>query len=63
MGHDGLDASRTLVEVGGKLIAQDEKTSIVWGMPGAVSNAGLCSGVYPLNEIGSKIKEKLIGFA
>ncbi len=63
MGHDGLEASRKLVEVGGKLIAQDEKTSVVWGMPGAVSNAGLCSGVYPLNEIGSKIKEKMMGLA
>lgn len=63
MGHDGLDACRKLVEVGGKLIAQDEKTSVVWGMPGAVTNAGLCSGVYPLDQIGSKIKEKLMGLA
>ncbi|MCK5424045.1 MAG: chemotaxis response regulator protein-glutamate methylesterase [Emcibacter sp.] len=63
MGHDGLDASRKLVEAGGKLIAQDEKTSVVWGMPGAVSNAGLCNGVYPLDQIGSKIKEKLMGVA
>jgi len=61
MGHDGLDASRKLVEAGGKLIAQDEETSVVWGMPGAVSRAGLCSGIYPLNQIGSKIKEKLVG--
>ncbi|MBL4801353.1 MAG: chemotaxis response regulator protein-glutamate methylesterase [Emcibacter sp.] len=63
MGHDGLEASRKLVEMGGKLIAQDEETSIVWGMPGAVSNAGLCSGVYPLNQIGTIIKEKLMGLA
>ena len=63
MGHDGLDASRELVEVGGKLIAQDEETSVVWGMPGAVCNAGLCSGVYPLNQIGMKIKEKVMGLA
>jgi len=61
MGHDGLNASRELVEAGGKLIAQDEETSVVWGMPGAVSNAGLCSGIYPLDQIGSKIKEKLMG--
>lgn len=63
MGHDGLEASRQLVEAGGKLIAQDEETSVVWGMPGAVCNAGLCSGVYPLNEIGAKIKEKMMGLA
>ncbi len=61
MGHDGLKASRELVEAGGNLIAQDEETSVVWGMPGAVSNAGLCSGIYPLDQIGSKIKEKLMG--
>ncbi len=63
MGHDGLEASRQLVEAGGKLIAQDEQTSIVWGMPGAVYGAGLCNGVYPLDQIGSKIKEKLSGVA
>ncbi|MCF6215631.1 MAG: chemotaxis response regulator protein-glutamate methylesterase [Emcibacter sp.] len=61
MGHDGLEASGKLVEAGGTLIAQDEETSVVWGMPGAVSRAGLCSGIYPLNQIGSKIKEKLVG--
>ncbi len=61
MGHDGLEASGKLVEAGGTLIAQDEETSVVWGMPGAVSRAGLCSGIYPLNQIGSKVKEKLVG--
>jgi len=63
MGHDGLEASRKLVAAGGNLIAQDEKSSVVWGMPGAVSTAGLCSGIYPLDEIGGKIKEKLMGLA
>ncbi len=63
MGHDGLEASHRSVEIGGKLIAQDEKTSVVWGMPGAVSEAGLCSGIYPLNHIGAQIKEKLMGLA
>jgi len=61
MGHDGLEASGKLVEAGGTLIAQDEETSVVWGMPGAVSRAGLCSGIYPLNQIGTKVKEKLVG--
>lgn len=61
MGHDGLDASRMLVEAGGNLIAQDEETSVVWGMPGAVSTAGLCSGVYPLGQIGGEIKQKVMG--
>lgn len=63
MGHDGLEACRRLAQAGGKLIAQDEKTSVVWGMPGAVCNAGLCNGVYPLNEIGAEIKDKMMGSA
>jgi two-component system chemotaxis response regulator CheB len=33
-------------------VAQDEATSVVWGMPGAVATAGLCSAVLPLDEIG-----------
>jgi two-component system chemotaxis response regulator CheB len=52
MGHDGLEGGRKVVEAGGTLVAQDEATSIVWGMPGAVATAGLCSAVLPLDEIG-----------
>jgi two-component system chemotaxis response regulator CheB len=55
MGHDGLGGARTIVEAGGTLIAQDEATSVVWGMPGAVANAGLCSAVLPVDEIGPHI--------
>ena len=51
MGHDGLNGARAIVDAGGTLIAQDEGTSIVWGMPGAVATAGLCSAVLPLDEI------------
>jgi two-component system chemotaxis response regulator CheB len=51
MGHDGLDGGKAVVAAGGTLIAQDEATSIVWGMPGAVATAGLCSAVLPLDEI------------
>jgi two-component system chemotaxis response regulator CheB len=51
MGHDGLNGGRAIVAAGGTLVAQDEATSIVWGMPGAVANAGLCSAVLPLDEI------------
>ena len=52
MGHDGLAGGRAVVEAGGTVIAQDEATSVVWGMPGAVAMAGLCSAVLPLDEIG-----------
>ncbi|HZB93563.1 MAG TPA: chemotaxis protein CheB, partial [Stellaceae bacterium] len=52
MGHDGLAGGRGVVEAGGTVIAQDEASSVVWGMPGAVAMAGLCSAVLPLDEIG-----------
>ncbi|WP_417317146.1 protein-glutamate methylesterase/protein-glutamine glutaminase [Emcibacter sp.] len=55
MGHDGLKGAQEIVNAGGTVIAQDEATSIVWGMPGAVSQAGLCSAVLPLDEIGEKV--------
>jgi two-component system chemotaxis response regulator CheB len=51
MGSDGLDGARDLVTAGGAVIAQDETSSVVWGMPGAVANAGLCSAVLPLAGI------------
>jgi two-component system chemotaxis response regulator CheB len=52
MGHDGRAGSEEVVAAGGNVIAQDEATSVVWGMPGAVANAGLCSAVLPLRELG-----------
>ena len=51
MGQDGLNGSRDVVAAGGRVIAQNEATSVVWGMPGAVSLAGLCTAVLPLDEI------------
>jgi len=59
MGHDGLAGIRTLVESGGIAIAQDEATSVVWGMPGAIARAGLCHAVLPLPRIAAKIQEIL----
>jgi two-component system chemotaxis response regulator CheB len=51
MGHDGLKGSRVVAEAGGIVIAQDEASSVVWGMPGAVANDGLCSIVKPIEEL------------
>ncbi|MBK5910984.1 hypothetical protein CCR85_05695 [Rhodothalassium salexigens] len=51
MGHDGLRGARELVNAGGTLFAQDEASSVVWGMPGAVATAGLCHKVLPLAEM------------
>ncbi len=56
MGQDGAQGSQSVVESGGVVIAQDEKTSTIWGMPGAVASKGLCSAVLPLQEIGSFIR-------
>lgn len=60
MGSDGLGGAKKLVENHGRLIAQDEATSVVWGMPGAVAEAGVCSAVLPLDEIGPWIKKAVI---
>jgi len=55
MGHDGLRGGQAVRDAGGTMIAQDEATSVVWGMPGAVATAGLCSAVLPIGEIGPYI--------
>jgi two-component system chemotaxis response regulator CheB len=55
MGHDGTAGGRALVAAGGSVIVQDEATSVVWGMPGAAAQAGICSAVLPLDQIGPKI--------
>lgn len=56
MGHDGLSGCEAVVAAGGQIIAQDEATSVVWGMPGAVARAGLCSAVLPLGEIAGHLR-------
>lgn len=57
MGQDGLEGTRAAVEAGGTALAQDEASSVVWGMPGAVARAGLCHAVLPLPRIAPKILE------
>lgn len=59
MGHDGLEGGKLLVSKGGALVAQDEATSVVWGMPGAVANAGICNAVLPLDQIGKWVTDRL----
>jgi two-component system chemotaxis response regulator CheB len=55
MGSDGLAGSRIIREHGGSVLAQDQASSAVWGMPGAVTNAGLAQRVLPLNAIAPEI--------
>jgi two-component system chemotaxis response regulator CheB len=61
MGHDGLAGTKLVVEAGGTAVAQDEATSVVWGMPGAIAQAGLCHAVLPLPKIAPKLLEMLKG--
>lgn len=55
MGSDGRDGARAVVDAGGTTIAQDEATSVVWGMPGAVTQAGLAHHILPLPQIAETI--------
>lgn len=61
MGQDGCAGARDVVAAGGTVVAQDEKTSVVWGMPGAVAKAGLCAEILPLLEIGPRAVSLLKG--
>lgn len=57
MGQDGLIGSQVVQENGGTVFCQDEETSIVWGMPGCVTEADLADQVLPLPQIASRIEE------
>lgn len=57
MGHDGLPGSKLVAEGGGRIVAQDQETSVVWGMPGAVATNGLCTAVLPLQDIGPWVRQ------
>ncbi len=61
MGSDGARGAADIVAAGGSVIAQDEATSVVWGMPRAVAQAGLCSAVLPLDQIAPKIMRLFSG--
>jgi two-component system chemotaxis response regulator CheB len=51
MGNDGVDGLRRVKELGGRTVAQDEKTSVVWGMPRAAAEAGVADQVLALDDI------------
>jgi two-component system chemotaxis response regulator CheB len=55
MGSDGLAGSRTIRSAGGVILAQDAATSVVWGMPGSVANAGLANKILALEAIPAEI--------
>ncbi len=59
MGQDGLRGCEAIAATGGQILAQDEASSVVWGMPGAVSNAGLADKILPLKELAPEILRRL----
>jgi two-component system chemotaxis response regulator CheB len=61
MGSDGVAGARAIVDAGGSVIAQDEASSVVWGMPGAAVAAGLCAAVLPPEEIALTVAKLIRG--
>jgi two-component system chemotaxis response regulator CheB len=59
MGQDGLRGCEAIRAAGGQILVQDEATSVVWGMPGAVAKAGLAERVLPLSQIASEIVRRV----
>jgi len=55
MGSDGAKGSAAVADKGGTVIAQDETSSVVWGMPGATAKIGACSFILPLDQIASSV--------
>ena len=61
MGKDGLRGCELIRAAGGRVVTQDEATSVVWGMPGYVTTAGLADEVLPLQEIAASITRRVRG--
>jgi two-component system chemotaxis response regulator CheB len=59
MGSDGLDGARAVHERGGVVLAQDEASSAVWGMPGRVAEAGIAAAVLPLDALARQINHRV----
>ena len=55
MGHDGTIGGRAVVDAGGTVVAQDEASSVVWGMPGSAASAGVCAAVLSLDNIAAHV--------
>lgn len=59
MGHDGRGGAKVLRDAGAEVLAQDEASSVVWGMPGAVVTAGLADDVQPLDRVAGALVARL----
>lgn len=61
MGQDGMLGAERIVKAGGRVVVQDEASSVVWGMPGAVARAGLADRVLPLDALAAEIATRVRG--
>lgn len=59
MGQDGLRGAEVIRVAGGQVLAQDESSSVVWGMPGFVARAGLADAVLPLDGLAGEIGRRV----
>ena len=60
MGSDGSGGCFAIRKAGGVVMAQDEASSVVWGMPGFAVNAGYCARVLPLKELGLAVGLRIL---
>ena len=58
MGHDGLEGARTVSGQKGLVVVQDQATSVVWGMPGAIAQSGLADHILPVDRIAALLDEQ-----
>jgi two-component system chemotaxis response regulator CheB len=61
MGQDGLRGCELVREAGGQIVVQDEASSVVWGMPGYVANAGLADAILPLPNLAAELTRRMPG--
>ena len=59
MGKDGLEGAGAVAKAGGTILVQDEASSAVWGMPGAVAKAGLAAAVLPPEAIAREVARRI----
>jgi len=59
MGSDGAKGAKAICDAGGEVMVQDEESSVVWGMPGAVVSAGLTDEIYPIQKIVAEIVRRV----
>jgi two-component system, chemotaxis family, protein-glutamate methylesterase/glutaminase len=60
MGADGTQGARAIRDAGGQVIVQDQASSVVWGMPGAVCAAGLADAVYPIGQLAAEVTRRVL---